>query len=272
MKTNKINPKKVFLELVSKLENFQNSENFKKYLAFCSRFWRYSPCNQLLIWSQCKDATRVAGFRTWNQLGRKILKGQHGISILAPITGKKIVEDENGEEKEVGYIWFKEVKVWDVKQTEGAELPELQWRSSAVEDNGALENLETYCKRLDIKINYENIKSGAQGVSKGGAVVIAESLKKGARFAVLAHELAHEIIHRGDKEKQKSKEVKETEAEAVAYMATVALGIENESSIPYLAIWSDKNKLMESMKVIAQTAKLILSNIIDNEKSENKGG
>lgn len=260
--------KELLRGLAERVSEFKSSDDFKAYLKYTAQFWRYSYCNQLLIWSQCKNATRVAGFKKWKIMGRWVKQGQTGIAILAPMTKKVEIEKEDGTVETIKKLWFKVVYVFDVEQTSGAELPALNWRSNAVSDNGGLEKLEGYCNKLGINVNYENIAGGAQGISKGGSVVIEETLTKGARACVLVHELAHELIHKGDKERQKSREVKETEAEAVAYVVTSALGIENGNSIAYLASWSDKNKLMESMKVISKTAKMILANIVEEEKRE----
>src|ERR1700676_5392781 len=58
------------------------------YLAFSSRFHRYSRRNQQLIFEQCPQATRVASYATWNKEGfqvRKMQEGERGIRILRPI-------------------------------------------------------------------------------------------------------------------------------------------------------------------------------------------
>jgi len=60
------------------------SERLEKYLAFVSRFHRYSLNNQLLIWMQCPNATQVAGYRTWQEMGYQVRRGEKGIRIQAP--------------------------------------------------------------------------------------------------------------------------------------------------------------------------------------------
>jgi len=47
--------------------------------------------------SQKPDATRVAGLYAWNQLGRKVKKGERGIRILAPVIGIRRKKDEEAE-------------------------------------------------------------------------------------------------------------------------------------------------------------------------------
>ena len=57
-----------------------HSDALTAYLDAMSRFHNYSFGNILEIARQRPDATRVAGMYAWNQLGRKVKKGEHGIS------------------------------------------------------------------------------------------------------------------------------------------------------------------------------------------------
>jgi hypothetical protein len=101
-------------------------EAFKRYLAFAARFHRYSANNSLLILVQRPNATRVAGYRTWQRLGRQVRRGEEGLKILAPIL-RTVEDDESGETARV-LCFFRVVKVFDVSQTDsisGAEpLPQ----------------------------------------------------------------------------------------------------------------------------------------------------
>ena len=75
-------------------ELFQ-SESYAQYLQTMSRFHHYSVNNQVLIHMQKPDATLVAGFNKWkNQFGRNVIKGEHGIKIIAPTPFKKKIEQE----------------------------------------------------------------------------------------------------------------------------------------------------------------------------------
>lgn len=62
-----------------------DSQAFRRYLDVQSRFHRYSFGNVLLILSQSPEATQVAGYRTWQSLGRQVRRGEHGIKILVPM-------------------------------------------------------------------------------------------------------------------------------------------------------------------------------------------
>ncbi|HYK50532.1 MAG TPA: ArdC family protein, partial [Terriglobales bacterium] len=116
--------------LVAALES-GHSEVLTAYLGAMARFHSYSFGNIMLIARQKPDATKVAGFRAWNSLGRFVKRGEKGIFILAPMIGKKRKEEEttadddrksNGEPRLYG---FRAVYVFDVLQTEGKDLPQL---------------------------------------------------------------------------------------------------------------------------------------------------
>ena len=79
------------------VEEILDGEAFKRYLAFAARFHRYSSNNSLLILVQRPNATRVAGYRKWRDLGRQVRRGEEGLRILAPIF--RTIEDEDSGEK-----------------------------------------------------------------------------------------------------------------------------------------------------------------------------
>src|SRR4051812_22390736 len=69
-------------QLQEGVASFQSSDDFKRWLRVASRFHTYSLNNQLLILFQFPTATRVAGYRTWQSLGRQVKRGEKGINIL----------------------------------------------------------------------------------------------------------------------------------------------------------------------------------------------
>ena len=106
------------------------SDALTAYLTAMGRFHRYSFGNILEIARQKPDATRVAGVYAWNQLGRKVNKGEKGIRILAPMLGIRRRKDaERSEDLAVTHkpvlVGFRSAYVFDVSQTDGAELPEF---------------------------------------------------------------------------------------------------------------------------------------------------
>src|SRR5579859_4071209 len=118
--------------LVKALES-GHSEVLSSYLRAMAKFHYYSFNNILLIAMQRPRATKVAGLRTWNELGRRVRRGEKGIMILAPLIGKdkRRSNESNGDQQEEAraepdrrLLGFRAVYVFDVTQTEGAELPE----------------------------------------------------------------------------------------------------------------------------------------------------
>src|SRR5579875_1488346 len=75
-------------KLTEGIKHLTTSAEWQRWLTIQSRFHRYSFNNTLLIQLQHPDATRVAGFRAWQQMGRQVRKGEKAIWILAPVTKK----------------------------------------------------------------------------------------------------------------------------------------------------------------------------------------
>src|SRR5450755_4677080 len=118
--------------LIEQLEE-GHSEGLTAYLMAMGRFHNYSFGNILEIARQKPSATRVAGMYAWNQLGRKVIKGEKGIRILAPMIGIRKKRDKEAEnditkQNQPELVGFRTAYVFDMSQTEGAPLPELSER------------------------------------------------------------------------------------------------------------------------------------------------
>ena len=118
--------------LIEQLEQ-GHSEGLTAYLTAMGRFHNYSFGNILEIARQRPNATRVAGLYAWNQLGRKVKKGERGIRILAPVVGIRRKKDSEAEkdirtQNQAVLVGFRSAYVFDVCQTEGKDLPELSER------------------------------------------------------------------------------------------------------------------------------------------------
>ena len=109
--------------LAKAVDDVRASETFVQYLKTQARFHKYSWCNCLLILSQRPDATRIAGYRTWQKLSRQVRKGERGICIFAPCPWKREEKTESGETKTEQGIFFRAVHVFDIGQTDGPDLP-----------------------------------------------------------------------------------------------------------------------------------------------------
>lgn len=245
------------------------SDALLKFVECLSRFHQYSWLNCMLIASQNPEATRVAGFRKWLELKRYVRKGEKGIAILAPMTYRRQVEDDEGNETtQTGIRGFKVVHVFDVSQTEGEDLPEFAQISG--EPGELLTGLETLIRDSGIELRYGDVPHGAQGVSLKDTIVVAEGLDPAERFAVLAHELAHEWLHDAERRKECSKTVKETEAEAVAFAVCRALDLDcSTRSSDYIQLYQgDAEVLAQSLALIQQTASRIIHVLSDMKQDE----
>jgi len=200
-------------QLAASTDQVRTSRELTDYLSFCARFHNYSFHNTILIFCQRPDATRVAGFQTWKSMGRFVRKGEKGIAILAPI-GVKKKDDETDEETIV--TRFRTVYVFDLSQTEGEELPEVEVLSHSACAFDLTTALTDFAGAQQIKVETSTLHGSLYGVSKGGTVVISDALEGADRFAVLAHEIAHELLGHKAKHGELDRKTREIEAETAA--------------------------------------------------------
>ena len=216
------------------------------------------------IAAQRPTATRVAGFHTWRTLGRFVRKGEKGIAILAPIVARRRDDTEADESKTV--VGFRTAYVFDVEQTEGAPLPQP---SEAQGDPGeAIARLKSAIVSQGIALEYADDLGGALGLSCGRCIRVLTGLSAASEFAVLTHEYAHEMLHRGS-DRPESRNTRELEAEAVAFVVGQAVGLEvAEASRDYIHLYrGDSNALTASLERIQRTASSILQSIRVGEKA-----
>lgn len=243
------------------------SDQLRAFLAAMARFHKYSFQNVMLILSQRPDATHVAGFHTWRSLGRAVRKGEKGIAIFAPMMLKAKAEDPSraapGEEPEK-VLRFRVVHVFDISQTDGEPLPDLDRVQGDV--SGVLPRLETIVAAHGIGLSEEEL-GGADGVSRGGSIALRPGLEPAQRFGVLVHEFAHELLHKTEADKRPSKTVRETEAEAVAHVVCDAMGLETGSAAAdYITLYSgDRELLMASLDRIQKTACRIIEGLCEEQ-------
>jgi hypothetical protein len=174
-----------------------HSEGLTAYLSAMGRFHNYSFGNILEIARQKPEATRVAGLYTWNQLGRKVSKGQKGIRILAPMIGtRKMKDSETTRTSDPAavnkpmLVGFRAVYVFDVSQTEGAELPNLNERVKG-EVGEFRERLLDFITTQGIALEFKESIAPALGISYGGRIAILPGQDTAEEFSTLVHELAH---------------------------------------------------------------------------------
>jgi antirestriction protein ArdC len=248
-------------QLVAAL-NAGRSEALTGYLKAIGRFHRYSLHNVLLIASQKPEASYVAGFRTWNQLGRFVKKGEKGILILAPIVRRKS-ENEDEREESTSIAGSRAAYVFDVSQTDGKELPHIGMVQGDPREYG--ERLHTFVHAQGISVEYSSEIAPARGTSSGGHITLLPGQSPAEEFSTLAHELAHELLHRGDRRGSTSRRIRETEAEAAAFVVCHAVGLETGSAAcDYIQLWNgDAQLLTESLGHVRQAASQMLTALTD---------
>ena len=229
------------------------------FLAAAARFHRYTFRNVMLIAMQRPDATRVAGFNAWKKLGRFVKKGEKGIVIVAPIPFRRDTGD--AEQEAEGGIRFKAAYVFDVAQTDGEPLPELAKVSGNPGEH--LERLKAAIVDRTITLNYLADLGGPEGQSHGGRIDILAGLTPAHEFEVLAHELAHELLHHAGTERA-VRDVRELEAEAVAFIVCEAVGLEStHAACDYIQLYrGDRETLEASLERIQGAAHAVLERVL----------
>ena len=244
-------------ELIAAVEA-GHSDSLKAYLAMQARLYEYSCGNVLRILIQRPSATRVAGYCAWQRLGRHVRRGAKAIRIVAPVTVRKRGDDKGDEPATAA---FKAACVFDVSQTEGFPVP--QFARVGGEPGGHLDRLKGFIADRGIALRYSTATGSADGMSAGGRIVVKTGLALATEFSVLAHELAHELLHHGKEARTQSKKVLETEAEAVAFVVCEAIGLDtNSAASDYIQLYQgDKETLVASLERIQRTAATIIRGV-----------
>ena len=270
-------------------EYMSNDVQFKKVLETMAKFHHYSANNVLLIAMQMPTATHVASYTNWQKkFNRQVMKGQKGISIISPAPYKKKTEQEvldprtgkpvlgrdgkpKTEEVEVTVPHYKVAKVFDLAQTTGEPLPELD----VPELTGTAENYEIFMDAMravsPVPIRFDEIEGGAKGYydSQNKEIVIQNGMSEVQTMKTTVHELAHARLHDRDIMRQKGlvkdQRTRETEAEAVAHVLLSHYQIDSSGySIPYLASYAgsqDTTALRASLDTIRKTAAEIFDEV-----------
>ena len=279
-------------ELVDDVDEAQASEEFQEWLNVQSRVHDDSPRNTLLIKLQCPEATKVAGYNTWrNEFDRYVQEGEQAIWIWAPIIAKQCPECENSpsyhedseceydetppEEWSKGLVGFKPTAVFDVSQTDGEPLPELETEATGDAED-LVPTLTDAASDLGVTVRIVEADDWEHGNAMGicesrslhdlQPVVKAKARENQADLAVtLIHEYAHALLHFDiDDDTERAK--REVEAEAVAYIVGRFLGLDTSGSAFYLAAWEndDAEVIQDRLGRISSTAQEIIGTVAES--------
>lgn len=257
--------------LAKAVDDVRASDVFKAYLDVQAKFHRYSWHNSLLILSQRPGASRVAGFQTWKKIGRHVRKGERGIAIFAPCPWKREVETEAGETETRSGMFFKVVHVFDVAQTDGEALPEVDCPIVDSDASALLSALVRVAESRGIVVSFRKLSGEFGHATDGGkTIAIDNSHPTGQQAKTLAHEIAHCAIHFGktDQATRLTRDIAELEAESIAYVVCKHFGIDADvRSSRYVALWNGDSKgIRASFDRISETARALI------EDCENSAG
>ena len=270
----------IMQSLESGVEELFTSNRYQEFLKTMAKFHNYSFNNTMLIAMQRPDATLVTSYKNWQSMGRQVMKGEKGITIIALAPYKKMKEkevlDENQrpimgtdgkpktEQVEVTVPHFKAVTVFDIAQTSGEPIQTLapELLTAAVQDFDSF--MQAIQKISPVPIRFDEIDGNANGYYHNAdkEIVIKKGLSESQTLKTAIHETAHAKLH--DKEimeslgVEKDRLTKEVEAESVAYCVCSSFGLDtSDYSFPYIAGWSSSREMKEmkaSMDVIRKTA------------------
>ena len=270
----------IMQSLESGVEELFTSNRYQEFLKTMAKFHNYSFNNTMLIAMQRPDATLVTSYKNWQSMGRQVMKGEKGITIIAPAPYKKMKEkevlDENQrpimgtdgkpktEKVEVTVPHFKAVTVFDIAQTSGEPIQTLapELLTAAVQDFNSF--MQAIQKISPVLIRFDEIDGNANGYYHNAdkEIVIKKGLSESQTLKTAIHETAHAKLH--DREimeslgVEKDRLTKEVEAESVAYCVCSSFGLDtSDYSFPYIAGWSSSREMKEmkaSMDVIRKTA------------------
>jgi len=256
----------IHAQLAANVDSLTSGDAWRAMLEAASRFHDYSWRNVMLIVSQRPDATRVAGYRVWQSLGRQVRKGEHGISILAPIVARKRTDDDGTDDdvKATGVRGWRVATVFDVSQTDGEDLPDVDTVPVTGEaPDGLWEALAAQVGAAGFTLLREQPAShpDAYGemVRSEQVVRVRPDVDTAHACKTLAHELAHVLLGHGEQDCRSPRSVGEVEAESVAYVVAQSAGLDTaDYSTPYVAMWADRAE-EDTAKVIAATATRVLA-------------
>ena len=286
----------IFKRIDRGVEEVFNSDKYKEYLKFVSKFTDYSARNTMLINLQRPDATLVGSYGLWKRLGRSVIKGENGIMIMSPVPhktgqyreierqaedewGNKLYNDDGTEkmetvEKAIVEMAFRKQYVFDLSQTDGKPIPDpVQELSGEIDEEKLNVIFKAVKKATGIAPEYRSITGGAKGYysPSSNSIIIKSGMSGEQVLKTVVHESAHCLLHDPDKKivtVKSPRNEKEVQAESIAFIVCEKLGVDtSEYSFPYIASWSEGKQLDQLNKFLdeIQKASQTIFESIDSE-------
>jgi hypothetical protein len=255
--------------LAAAVRELRTSEGWLAWLKARQRFHRYSAQNCMLIAMQKPDATRVAPLKVWNQLGRRVQRGERAIAINV-YKGSFAVEDANGEEKLLPRFQLRAC-LFDISQTEGDELPEPP-REPITGDSHAkhLNPLMLLAGDLGYDVRLQMVPGAARGYcdTHNKIIVVEETLPPNAQVRVLIHEIAHAL---GIGYAEHGRARAEVLVESITYIVCGSIGLDTTGeSVPYVAGWDDDDlDSLEAFAHVVDSCARTIEDVVLRDDAEN---
>ena len=196
-----------------KIQSLFASDQYAAYLKTAAKFHRYSLNNTILIFAQRPEATRVASYKVWQQLGRQVNKGEKGIEIIAPSSFKRTIREKRIDpatrqemtgadgkpvftEREIQIPSYRTVKIFDISQTSGEPLPEISHDLT-----GNVEHYEAFMEAIrrssPVPIEFRQLDGNTDGFfnQKEQAIALREGMSQTQTVCAAIHEISHAELH-----------------------------------------------------------------------------
>lgn len=238
--------KEMFNKLVDSVESIINNGEYERFLKFSRNFHNYSFNNTVLIFSQNKNATKVAGFKAWQKMDRKLKKGAKGIQIIYPIKQKftqkiegqsSMIDGNEIEEKTIEYFTYRPTYVFDIADTVGKPIS-LEHKKL---DSDSMKEFYKFLKEYSpYPIEEDDLYGGCNGYwsPRKKHIVLKKWLSVDDKTAVLLHELTHALYD--DFNYKEDRNLSETFVESVAFIVADYFGLDTSMcSFNYITAWAD---------------------------------
>lgn len=282
-------------ELEQGIKDLYSSDKWKEMLDFSKNFRNYSLNNQLLIAMQYPEATYVAGFSKFKQMNIQVNEGAKAIKIFAPSSYTREMEyekikntsldtqkvqdsiylDEEGREMcSVPFQSFRVVNVFDISQTNGMDkIPQLvetlDYDLSNFDELVDVLSNTTTASIVFKETNTDSTLSNAYGYFRPSTneIVVRSDMSEADKIKTLVHEIAHSNLHGQellvegieDTSLLKGRDMKEIQAESVAYIVCKELGIDSSTrSFAYIGEYAYTGNEKDSIEKLKQNLEVVM--------------
>lgn len=195
-------------QIAAQVQAMAQSTGWREWLDYLANFHSYSLRNILLIAAQRPDATQVAGFRKWQELGRQVRKGEKAIRIFG-FSSKKVTETDpaTGEESETRIPRFPILSVFDIAQTDPidgtedhtvTEPGDIVTHLHGEDDTGIYDRVAAFITAQGWTITREQIPGTTNGYTRVDGtkqIVVDADLAPAQAAKTMIHETAHALLH-----------------------------------------------------------------------------